>query len=113
MNKSLKDISEIVSLSYISVRRIAKKISENEQFGDEFKTAYEKRKPRSCTSNISQIISGMISSKNDTTQAEIIEDLKTANIDISQSTVSRSLKKLKETRQRLLKLEDNMADLSI
>ena len=55
----------------------------------------------------------MISSKNDTTQAEIIEDLKTANIDISQSTVSRSLKKLKETRQRLLKLEDNMADLSI
>lgn len=102
--KTLKEIAESLLLSYVTVRRIAKKLQEVDNYAANFTTMYKRRSRRISNENIGHIITGIIDNKNDYIQSELKEDLSNMSVNISQPTISREIKKVKYTRKRLTKI---------
>ncbi len=97
----LKRIGETLNLSYSTVKRIAKNLSKNENYERDFKTAYEKRRPKQTSETTKQLVAEMVNAQNEMTEREIVQELGILQVPTSQSTVSRIMKKTSYSRKRL------------
>ncbi|KAG0437090.1 hypothetical protein DMUE_3886 [Dictyocoela muelleri] len=100
-NISLKNIAISLSVSYSTVKRISKCISENENFVENFQPKIKRRKRSSIIHEIAPIILTIIDNKNDINIAEIKEKFNLMNIETSKSSICRGIKKINYSRKRL------------
>lgn len=99
-NQSLKNIATNLNLSYATVKRIASSLHTDPGFVDEFKSVTEKR-TASPLRGLHHAVSGIIDSQNNITISEIKSELSAMNINVSDSTISRAIKKIGYSRKRL------------
>ena len=102
--KTLKEIASSLLLSYVTVRRIAKNLSEIENYAANYTNMYQRRKSKESSHNIEHIVTNIYDNNNELTQKEVKEELENLSVPISQPTISRILKKAKYTRKRLTKI---------
>ena len=91
-------------LSYATERRIAKKLQEVENYSANFVELCERQPARRNNNNIDHLVTSIIDETNDLIQNEVKEKLEERNISVSQSTVSRVLKRVSYTRKRLTRV---------
>ena len=103
-NVSLKEISKKLLLSYSQVRNIARNLSTKENYIENFKSQYVNRTRSSKVTDITETIKQIIDSKNDISQDQIKEELFYLGYDVSQSTISRAIKKANYSRKRLTRV---------
>lgn len=104
-NTSLVEISRNLSISYATIKKIAKKISEDSHYVINFKNEIEKRGPNSI-GGFHNCVSRIIDAKNAISQKEIANELEIFGYRASQSTVCRAIKKINYSRKRLVQMPD-------